>query len=484
MVRRISSCRGEGKSRERDRELLETSLSIGVLRALRCGQTSSRTPVQTTGCLNGCIGSSFLPARVRGSERFDVKRRHLAVAVFGLWQVCVFWLQRHKGTCRLGCVDSGFSLPPIPLSPLAACLELAGAEASFEVRCGRLAQADVGDSASGYIGTQCPPSLFAAEEAAYKAGTLAYSGGTVSCMVNALVPDSGSAIIPCNTGYPELNPVCGQLAWGTLGPGQPCTDPYRLWTGLLLSPSAAGSARWTSAWETPVATPRMEPSAAAACATGRSAPPSSAPVKFCELSPLFCRLPAHLSRRRRLSSPLGVDGGCNGSVDSPRRPLLQRIFIALLPGPRGWRRLLGAALRDGFRLHGRGWGLPVCAADSRRSLRLHGWRARSVGSSRPLSGDGGLRRALVDRRGLWGLQRLRAGSLPGWDLPAVAGRLALCHREPVPERGLRHRHQSDLRLGLRVTRVSRPVSSRCDQQVRFSGHSPLEEGVPPSLPGR
>ena len=154
----------------------------------------------------------------------------------GLSLIGVLACNGGKGTGDAG-PDASYVLPPKPVSPLAACLRLAAAEANLEFDCGRLAEADV----AGYVDAQCPPFLFASQEAAFDAGKLAYSGITVSCMEDALLPQSGSSTITCNVGYPELDPVCGQLAWGTLGPGESCNDQYACGAGLYCKQPTVGS---------------------------------------------------------------------------------------------------------------------------------------------------------------------------------------------------------------------------------------------------
>jgi hypothetical protein len=230
----------------------------------------------------------------------------------GLWLLGALGCSGNKGPVDSG-PDSSYALPPSPVAPLAACLELASAEASFEVNCGRLAQADVGNSASGYIGAQCPPAAFAAEEAAYKAGTLAYSGVTVNCMVNALITAIGGATIPCNVGYAELNPQCGQLAWGTLGPGESCNDQYACGAGLYC-PSGCG-----------VCTADAEsmdscgPAASGAfCNAGVCNGDRCSAIigagQICEMSPLVCRVPL-TCHAEGCQNPLGLDAGCNDDAD-------------------------------------------------------------------------------------------------------------------------------------------------------------------------
>jgi hypothetical protein len=237
--------------------------------------------------------------------------RQRDLLALGFWLVGILGCNGNKGPVDSG-PDSSYALPPSPVAPLTACLDLASAEASFEFKCGRLAQSDVGDSASGYIGAQCPPALFAAEEAAFKAGTLAYSGVTVSCMIKALLPTSGTPTIPCNIGYAELDPQCGQLAWGILGPGDSCNDQYACGQGLYC-PTGCGVCTADAELMDPCGPPTGALCNGGVC-NGDRCSSIIGLGQICEESPLVCQLPL-TCHAEGCQSPLGVDGGCNDTAD-------------------------------------------------------------------------------------------------------------------------------------------------------------------------
>ncbi len=233
----------------------------------------------------------------------------------GLSLVAALGCSSSKGTGDAG-PDSGYALPPNPVDPLAACLDLAMASANLEVSCGRLAQSDVGDSASGYIGAQCPPFLFASQEAAFEAGQLAYSGATVSCMENALRPPSGDTSA-CNLGYPELDPLCGQLAWGTLGPGESCGDQYACGAGLYCQVgNVAGSCGVCTADVGFAMTCGVD---GALCNSGNicNGEVCLLPVgtgQGCGEDSAVCRPPL-TCHGEGCQLPQAIDGGCNGTAD-------------------------------------------------------------------------------------------------------------------------------------------------------------------------
>ena len=101
----------------------------------------------------------------------------------GLWLVVVLGCNSGSRT-QDGGLDGGYGLPPSPLSPLAACLQLATSRGELS----RSAAAGWGRWMSatarpGTSGRSVRPQLFAAREGGHRAGTLAYNAAAVNCMV-------------------------------------------------------------------------------------------------------------------------------------------------------------------------------------------------------------------------------------------------------------------------------------------------------------
>ena len=142
---------------------------------------------------------------------------------------------------------------------------------------------------------------------------LAYSGATVSCMKNALLPGTGGATIPCNVGYAELNPQCGQLAWGVLGPGESCSDQYACGAGLYC-PSGCGVCTADAELMASCGPAAGGAFCSAGVCNGDRCSAIIGASQPCEMSPLVCRVPL-TCHAEGCQNPLGLDAGCNDDAD-------------------------------------------------------------------------------------------------------------------------------------------------------------------------